>query len=170
MSEVTVGYHPHIHWTKAADWSLAFAALSVIMKLPVTGEPIAIIGTGCHFPGNADTPSKLWDLLCKPRDLLESLDDRFNPAGWHHVNGKHHGHCNVQQSYLLTGKGRHRRFDAQFFGINAVEASTMDPQMRLLLETVYEALESAGQRIESLRGSSTAVYTGVRIVGESVVF
>ncbi|KAK9775318.1 putative Carrier domain-containing protein [Seiridium cardinale] len=33
--------------------------------------------------------------------------------------------------------------------------------MRLLLETVYEALEKAGQTIQGLQGSNTAVYTGL---------
>lgn len=127
----------------------------------VTGEPIAIIGTGCRFPGDSTTPSKLWDLLREPRDLLEPLIDRFNSEGWYHENGKYHGHTNVRRSYQLAGEGCQRRFDAQFFGINAVEADTMDPQMRLLLETVYEALEAAGQPMENLRGSDTAVYTGV---------
>lgn len=123
-------------------------------------EPIAIIGTGCRFPGSATTPSKFWDLLTQPRDLVQSVSDRFSPEGWHHPDGKHHGHCNVTQSYLLDGDD-HRRFDAQFFGINAVEANTLDPQVRLLLETVYEALECAGLSMEGLRGSDTAIYTGV---------
>ncbi|KUI67778.1 Polyketide synthase-nonribosomal peptide synthetase [Cytospora mali] len=129
--------------------------------MPCVGEPIAIIGTGCRFPGHSNTPSKLWDLLREPRDLLEPLVDRFNSEGWHHDNGKYHGHCNIRHSYQLAGEGSHRHFDAQFFGINAVEANTIDPQMRLLLETVYEALEASGQPIESLRGSDTAVYTGM---------
>lgn len=126
-----------------------------------TGEDIALIGMSCRFPGNATTPSQLWDLLCNPRDVSESLSDRFNGQGWYHKNGKYHGHCNVERSYLLSEQGSHRRFDAPFFGINAIEASTMDPQMRLLLEAVYEALEAAGQAMENLRGSNTAVYTGV---------
>lgn len=129
--------------------------------MSVVGEPVAIIGTGCRFPGNSDTPSKLWNLLHKPHDLVKSLAERFNVDGWYHDSGKYHGHCNVKEAYQLAGEGTHRRFDAQFFGINAVEASTIDPQMRLLLETVYEALEVAGQPIEHLRGSNTAVYTGV---------
>lgn len=136
--------------------------VSRISNMSYAGEPIAIIGTGCRFPGNSNTPSKLWDLLREPRDLLEPLCNRFSERGWYHQNGKYHGHCNVQKSYLLGGPEQHRRFDARFFGINAVEANTMDPQMRLLLETVYEALEAAGQPIERLRGSDTAVYTGVR--------
>lgn len=129
---------------------------------PQHGEPIAIIGSGCRFPGDATTPSKLWKLLQSPRDVLAPLVDRFNGEGWYHPEGKYHGHTNVKSSYQLSGGEGSvvRRFDAHFFGINAVEANTMDPQMRLLLETVFEALESAGQQIEALQGSDTAVYTG----------
>ncbi|KAH8426661.1 uncharacterized protein LDX57_004395 [Aspergillus melleus] len=42
-----------------------------------------------------------------------------------------------------------------------VEADAIDPQQRVLLETVYEGLESAGLTIEGLQGSSTAVYLGM---------
>ncbi len=36
------------------------------------------------------------------------------------------------------------KFDAQFFGVSAKQAHTMDPQLRLLLEVVYEALVDSG--------------------------
>lgn len=127
-------------------------------------EPIAIIGSGCRFPGNANTPSALWDLLANPRDLLQDIpEQRFNIRGFYHTDGKYHGHTNVQKAYFLSGseKDTTRQFDAQFFGISPAEANTMDPQMRVLLETVYEALESAGQSMQELQGSNTAVYTGL---------
>lgn len=36
-------------------------------------EPIAIIGSGCRFPGGADTASKLWELLSNPRDVSSKI-------------------------------------------------------------------------------------------------
>ncbi|KAL7934338.1 putative polyketide synthase [Trichoderma chlorosporum] len=52
-------------------------------------------------------------------------------------------------------------FDASFFNINPHEADAIDPQHRLLLETVYEGLTTAGLRVEDLQGSPTAVYVGM---------
>ncbi|KAI9771201.1 MAG: putative Hybrid PKS-NRPS biosynthetic cluster [Geoglossum umbratile] len=123
-------------------------------------EPIAIIGSGCRFPGGSNTPSKLWDLLREPRDCLTEIPrNRFNVDGFYHPDGTHHGTSNVRHSYLLSED--HRAFDAQFFGINPVEASSIDPQQRLLLEAVYESIEAAGLAIEGLQGSLTAVYVGL---------
>ncbi|CAG9986854.1 unnamed protein product [Clonostachys byssicola] len=124
-----------------------------------SGEPVAIIGTSCRFPGDSTTPSKFWELLREPHDLLKPHRRGFDSESWYSENGKHHGRFNVKQAYQLDGENTHSQFDAPFFGISAVEANTMDPQMRLLLETVYEALEAGGQSMERLRGSDTAVYT-----------
>jgi len=108
-------------------------------------EPIAIIGTGCRFPGGASTPSKLWDLLVKPRDLTGSPPrNRFDGDAFFHADGTHHGTTNATKSYYLDEDVSH--FDAAFFNIQAAEAESMDPQQRLLLEVVYDGLCAAGQR------------------------
>ena len=127
----------------------------------VNRQEIPIIGSGCRFPGCANSPSQLWNLARDPSQLAEPIQlDRFSVQGFYHESGQYHGHFNVKEAYFLAGEGVHRRFDAPFFGMNPAEAMCLDPQCRLLLETVYKALEGAGLTIEKLQGSNTAVYTG----------
>ncbi|ORY67416.1 uncharacterized protein BCR38DRAFT_510284 [Pseudomassariella vexata] len=121
-------------------------------------EPIAIIGSGCRFPGGASSPSKLWELLKQPRDVAKKID-RFQADSFYHQDGHHHGTSNVLHSYLLEEDTK--AFDAQFFNISGAEADAIDPQQRFLMEVVYEALESSGLKIEDLSGTAAAVYVGV---------
>ena len=124
------------------------------------GEPIAIIGSSCRFPGESDTPSKLWNLLRQPRDLLTKIpSDRFNAKAFYHPDPTHHGTTNVQESYFLSENPR--QFDSQFFGIQPMESESIDPQQRMLLEAVYESISAAGQTMEGLRGSSIVVFVGL---------
>ncbi|KAI1809437.1 putative polyketide synthase [Poronia punctata] len=121
-------------------------------------EPIAIIGSSCRFPGSSSSPSKLYDLLKEPKDVGSKID-RFSADGFYHKDGAHHGTSNVLNAYLLNEDTRN--FDTQFFGIPKSEAEGIDPQQRMLLEVVFEALEKSGHQIEELQGSATAVYVGV---------
>lgn len=52
-------------------------------------------------------------------------------------------------------------FDYQFFGLDKEQAESMDPQMRMLLESTYEAIIDAGFNVQELRGSRTGIYIGV---------
>ncbi|KAH8812401.1 putative PKS-NRPS protein [Xylogone sp. PMI_703] len=123
-------------------------------------EPIAIVGTGCRFPGGASSPSKLWDMLISKQDALRDIPmDRWSADAFHHPNGERAGSLNVKNAYLLQEDVR--TFDASFFGINPREAEAIDPQHRILLETVYEAMEAGGFSMEQMQGSDTAVYVGV---------
>ncbi|KAJ2905390.1 hypothetical protein MKZ38_005488 [Zalerion maritima] len=122
-------------------------------------EPIAVVGIGCRFPGGANTPSRLWDLLCSKSDLQQRiLKSRFNIDGFHDSDGERPGCTNAEHAYLLDEDIR--EWDAAFFRTNPREAEAMDPQQRILLETVFESLESAGIPMEQLDGSSTSVYVG----------
>ena len=122
------------------------------------GEPIAVIGSGCRFPGEASNPSKLWQLLREPRDVLRKID-RFNAQNFHNEDGHYHGASNVLHAYLLSEDVK--VFDHQFFNIPQSEAEAIDPQQRLLMETVYESLESAGISLPTLAGSNTAAFVCV---------
>ncbi|KZB82341.1 hypothetical protein AVL48_10510 [Amycolatopsis regifaucium] len=60
-------------------------------------------------------------------------------------------------AYLENAAG----FDAEFFGVTPREAVYMDPQQRLMLEVVWEALEHAGIAPSTLAGSDAGVIIGV---------
>ncbi|KAI1135888.1 putative polyketide synthase [Hypoxylon sp. FL0543] len=126
-----------------------------------TNEPIAIVGSACRFAGSVSSPSKLWELLRDPVDLLREIPvSRFNADSFYHADGKYHGHSDVKHAYLLDDEMDLSAFDAEFFGVKPAEAKSMDPQQRFLLEVVYEAIEAAGYSIACLAGSDTAVYVG----------
>ncbi|PVH77180.1 hypothetical protein DL98DRAFT_639029 [Cadophora sp. DSE1049] len=123
-------------------------------------EPIAVVGTGLRLPGSSNNPSALWDLLLEPRDLLSQIpEERFNPKAFYHPHADHHGSTNIRGSYFLDQDIR--QFDANFFNIKPKEAHAIDPQQRILLEVVYEALEAAGLSIRAMAGSQTGVYVGL---------
>ncbi|OAA40384.1 nonribosomal peptide synthase [Beauveria brongniartii RCEF 3172] len=124
-------------------------------------EPIAIVGSAYRFPGGCNTPSKLWDLLRQPRDILKEIDpERLNLRRYYHADGETHGSTDVSnRAYTLEEDIS--RFDASFFGISPLEAASMDPQQRTLLEVVYESTETAGIPLDKLRGSLTSVHVGV---------
>ncbi|KAL2816617.1 hypothetical protein BDW59DRAFT_166262 [Aspergillus cavernicola] len=123
-------------------------------------EPIAIVGLGCRFPGGADTPEKLWDLVYEGRQCWEEVpSSRFNCTAFYHPDPDARGTHNARGGFFLNQNLA--AFDANFFGIPAAEAAAIDPQQRLLLEVSYEALENAGLPLLGLRGSPTGVYVAL---------
>ena len=121
--------------------------------------PIAVIGMGCRLPGGIDSPDKLWESLLRGDDLVTEIpaerwdaDDYYDPEPG--VPGRT---VSRWGGFLDNVAG----FDAEFFGISEREATSIDPQHRLLLETAWEAIEHAGLDPASLAGSLTAVFTGL---------
>ncbi|KAI8310487.1 Reducing polyketide synthase BOA6 [Colletotrichum sp. SAR11_59] len=133
--------------------------MSTSYKIPKS-EPIAIVGTGCRFAGDVNSPSQLWNLLSKPKDLTQKVPaNRFNVEGFYHPDGEYHGATNATQGYFLEQD--HRVWDAGFFNITPKEAEAIDPQQRIVLEVVYEAMESAGYTLSQYAGRKVAVYAGL---------
>ena len=53
------------------------------------------------------------------------------------------------------------KLDIVFFHVPPSEAIAMDRQQRLLLEVVYEAMETAGIPLDKFTGTNTAVFAGL---------
>ncbi|HEX8689417.1 MAG TPA: polyketide synthase, partial [Solirubrobacterales bacterium] len=131
------------------------AGAAVAVRATASDEPIAIVGMSCRFPGGADSPRGLWELVAEGRDGIGAFpEDRGWDLGRLYESGSVDG---TRKGGFLAGAGD---FDADFFGISPREALAMDPQQRLLLEAAWEALEGAGIDPRSLRGSETGVFAG----------
>ena len=112
----------------------------------VEEDGIAIVGMACRMP-RARNLAEYWEMLSSGVDAV--TDGRPNSEL---VNG-----VKLRGAFIDDIEW----FDSRFFRIAPIEARTMDPQQRLMLETSWEALEDAGIDPEALRGSRTGVFAGV---------
>jgi microcystin synthetase protein McyG len=122
-------------------------------------EPIAVIGMGCRFPGGADGPDGFWRLLRDGVDAISEVPpDRWDVDVFFDPDPEAPGKMITRWGGFLDNIDQ---FDAKFFGIAPREAVSLDPQQRILLEVVWEAIEHAGQSPDKLMGSRTGVFIGM---------
>jgi len=123
--------------------------------MPTTNDwDIAIVGMAGRFPG-APTLDQFWQNLAAGVESIAQLSDReILDAGVPATLLENPAY--VKAAPVLDDPGV---FDAGFFGLTPMEARTMDPQHRILLELAREALENAGYAPERCPGR-VGVFTG----------
>lgn len=108
-------------------------------EIEATGLEIAVIGMGCRFPG-AESIDELYNNLKNGVESIEFLSrEELLELG-------------VSQSVLEDPHFVHAKstfksiegFDSDFFEYTPQEALIMDPQIRVMHECVWEAIENAG--------------------------
>lgn len=135
-------------------------AVAAVSRPPDDDDPVVIVSMACRLPDGIDTPEAFWDLLVDGREASSPFPRRWD--GWDLGTIE-------EAERAATGRRFERKggfvrdvedFDAAFFGLSPREALSLDPQQRLVLEVVWEAIERASLRIATLEGSNTGVYIG----------
>ncbi|MFD8114258.1 type I polyketide synthase [Streptomyces microflavus] len=135
-------------------------AVAAVSRPPDDDDPVVIVSMACRLPDGIDTPEAFWDLLVDGREASSPFPRRWD--GWDLGTIE-------EAERAATGRRFERKggfvrdvedFDAAFFGLSPREALSLDPQQRLVLEVVWEAIERAHLRTATLEGSNTGVYIG----------
>ncbi|TXI33907.1 MAG: SDR family NAD(P)-dependent oxidoreductase, partial [Candidatus Moraniibacteriota bacterium] len=111
-------------------------------------DAIAIIGMACQFPGDADSPERLWKLLLDGVSAISSYPARRGL--W------------PQETAIAAGGfvDAFEYFDSEFFRLSPAEARITDPQQRVLLELAWTCAEDAAIPFDMLKASGTGVFIG----------
>ncbi|MGH8877682.1 MAG: beta-ketoacyl synthase N-terminal-like domain-containing protein, partial [Stackebrandtia sp.] len=152
---VTAVLERHAEPRIVADAAVGLAAPDVA----AAHEPIAIIGMSGRFPGSP-TLDRFWENLRDRRDLVTEIpEERWN---WRELDNDDlppEQRCKFRWGAFIEDVDK---FDPLFFGISPAEAEMMDPQQRILLQSVWAAIEDAGYRPSELSGEQVGLFAGVQ--------
>jgi acyl transferase domain-containing protein len=123
-----------------------------------TQTPIAVIGMACRLPGNCNNPTDFWNFLLDGGIASTDVPQtRFSHAG-HYDGSLRPGTMRSTGGMMLNIDPKD--LDAGFFALSQVDAISMDPSQRQLLEVVYEGLENSGLTLENIKRKSYGCFVG----------
>ncbi|MEJ2415523.1 MAG: SDR family NAD(P)-dependent oxidoreductase [Exilibacterium sp.] len=129
---------------------------AIVAKSP-SRQHIAIIGMAGRFPGSENL-AEFWQNLSQGRQVVSGL-----PCERREKLGLYRGAAEYPEleKYCYGAFLDHiDHFDPLFFKISPTQAQSIDPQQRLMLQTVWSTIEEAGYDPCSLAGSLTGVFIG----------
>ena len=119
--------------------------------------PVAICGMAMRLPGGIRDDKALYEFLINKGDARSvTPPDRYNVDAYYNPHGKK-GTLITRHGYFLSDVD-FSQFDPSMFTVAAAEAELMDPNQRIVLEVVREALEQAG---ENWRGKPIGTFVGM---------
>jgi 3-oxoacyl-(acyl-carrier-protein) synthase/SAM-dependent methyltransferase/acyl carrier protein len=122
-------------------------------------EPVSILGMAVRLPGGVATPERFWEALAAGEELITAVPpERWDALSYASADSEQPGTMYDTHGGFLADVDT---FDAEFFGIHPREASSMDPQHRILLELTWEALERANIDPRTLLNTRTGIYLGI---------
>ncbi|EFA83876.1 putative fatty acid synthase [Heterostelium album PN500] len=120
-----------------------------------TSQDVAVIGMGLRFPGGSKNPNEFWEHMVNRFDgISKTADTRWAQSFYDQdfISNEFGGYISEEEW---------KRFDPLFFGVLPKEAIHLDPQQRVLMTILWEALEDAQIQPAKIRGSNTGVFIGL---------
>ena len=135
-----------------------------VTKMIVSKNGTAIIGYAARLPG-AENVDQAWEVLVKGRCTISDIpESRWSSMRFFDPNKTAPGKTYVRRAGIIDDPFS---FDAEFFGISPLESSQMDPQQRILLETVAHAIDHAGIDPTEMESERTGVFVGASAADHS---
>lgn len=144
----------HLSQDKKTDFNTEKDLSKPLSKSQNSEDDIAIIGMSGRIP-NSKTFEEFWNHLLEGKDLIHHFTQN-------ELEEKGISSELYKNPDFVSAKGildNIENFDAEFFGYSAREVELMDPQLRLLHECAWEALEDAAIDPERTK-DKIGVYTG----------
>ncbi|QYF93466.1 SDR family NAD(P)-dependent oxidoreductase [Massilia sp. PAMC28688] len=146
------------NWQPDAAPASSGPAAPVYSEQRFAHQPIAIVGMSAVMPESENTEA-FWNNLRQGKNMVSLIPgDRWS---WEEHFGdplKEQGKTNSKWGGFMSDVDK---FDPLFFGISPREAQMMDPQQRIFLQSVWEAIEDAGHKVSDLAGTKTGLFVGV---------
>ena len=132
------------------------------MNAPRFENAVAITGYGYRMPGGILSDADFWRLLSEREVIQEPISVRYGRG--HRPIGKFSGPGRLASPCEgLIRDEDELLFDRTFFGMSHNELKQTEPQVRMLLNCAWEAIEHVGWDLHSLRNSPTGVFIGSQV-------
>lgn len=145
---------------KASETAAEKPQQNVISNAPLKKDnrDIAIIGISGRFP-MAEDMDAFWKNLCEGLDCVTEVPaDRWHSEEYYEPKKGVLGKTNSKWGGFLKDA---YCFDSLFFKMSPSEAEFTDPQIRVMLETAWHAMEDAGYTRKTLEKYRVGTYVGV---------
>ena len=132
------------------------------METPNINGGVAITGYSHRLPGGIESDSDFWRLLSDREIVREPVKNRYGRG--HNPIGEFSGPGRLASPYEgLIRDEDELLFDRAFFGMSHNELRQTEPQVRMLLNCAWEAIEHVGWDLHALRNSPTGVFVGAQV-------
>ncbi|GAB6988522.1 type I polyketide synthase [Paenibacillus pini] len=127
----------------------------------VSKHEIAVIGISGMFAGAEDV-NQYWELLSSGTDCNREFPiERRADVEEYMEFLRNHGFSQEGLEYSIGGfMPEIDKFDPSFFHLSPREAALMEPKQKMMLQTMWSAVEDAGYGGDQINGSRTGVFLG----------